>query len=228
MKEEFKEYNEDAKFLEKLEKKYILSGCYCTGTICDMVEFRLIKSKIFFKWENLSMTIAIFKEERSIMLEAYSRWMWIGEWGGEFKKPIIFMEIISENLNYKFKEILSVEKIFEITENFEIFNLRIYFETIIGEDPKESDYKEGNNMWIFYVGGMYDIIDPCFWLESTEGGEWTIVEEASVTETNSIWFRKLCEETADTAIEMRKNGVCKWWAFADPDLKFSEKDAKFI
>ena len=219
MENSLKEFKKDQNFLKKFKNKYTISGCYYMGEVCDLVEFKLIKSRIFFNWEILNMRMEIFKEERDILLNAYSRWMWIGEWGYKFEKPLIFMELITEEFTCKFKKILSVKDIFKLTNKSNIFNLNIYFEPIIEEDPKSLSYKKNNNIWISYVGGLYDIIDSDFWLETIEDGKLGIIERGTITKTKIINFKNLCDETANTAIDMRKNIKCKWKLFASNHIK---------
>jgi hypothetical protein len=56
------------------------------------------------------------------------------------------MEVSAKGFNYKSKQIISVQTIFEMTEVFEAFSIFIYYETTVREDPLVENYRDRNNI----------------------------------------------------------------------------------
>jgi hypothetical protein len=132
--------------------------------------------------------------------------MWTGERGQPLKKPMIFMEISAKEFNYKSKQITSVQEIFEMIEIFEAFSVFIYSGTTVQKDHLVESYKKGNNLLMPYIGGLYDVVDALLSPELNNDKD-ELVEDSivSVTDVNKLYA--LSEKTADTAIEMERNGL---------------------
>jgi len=116
------------------------------------------------------------------------------------------MEISAKDFNYKSKQIMPVQKIFEILEIFETFSVFICYETTVQKDPLVESYKKGNNLLMPYINGLYDVVDALPSLELNNDKD-ELVENSIVSVTDVNKLCALSEEIADTVIEMRKNGL---------------------
>ncbi len=147
------------------------------------------------------------KKYAASITEIYFYSTYFGEWGDLEEKKIIFMEINTEKKNIKSKKPLKLKEVYNIFKNNEKSKMTIYFEPTIQKDPEKESYKSYNNIWISYLGGLYEIVDPLWEVEGKEGlefkedkwGIWKIEKYKNWKEMEDTFH-----ETADSAKELKK------------------------
>jgi hypothetical protein len=68
------------------------------------------------------------------------------------------MELIKKKSIIKSKKPFKINELLKCVEEEPNFELNIYFETVMAKDPLEKDYKEKDNLFFSYLGGLYYII----------------------------------------------------------------------
>jgi hypothetical protein len=68
------------------------------------------------------------------------------------------MELIKKESVMKSKKPFKINEILRYIEKESSFELNIYFETVMTKDPLKKDYKEKDNLFFSYLGGLYCII----------------------------------------------------------------------
>lgn len=181
------------------------------GCFRKRIKFQKSKLTININLEKLYIEFLVPKKETAIFLDVYWLKMLHGEWGQIAEKPIVFMEMKTKQFNIKSKTLMRPTEIIKLIKTSNKTKISIYFETTIPIDPISIDYKTKNNMWVSYIGGIYDFVNPEF---SIENETQNIIDQEieNIENIDKKKFDKICEETAKTAIEMRINNL-NWKKF---------------
>ena len=106
----------------------------------------------------IKINFKINKKEVNEFCKIYHYIVYYDEWGVFKEKPIIFMELIKKESVMKSKKPFKINEILRYIEKESSFKLNIYFETVMTKDPLKKDYKEKDNLFFSYLGGLYCII----------------------------------------------------------------------
>jgi len=106
----------------------------------------------------IKINFKVNKKEINEFCKIYHYTVYYDEWGAFKEKPIIFMELIKKKSIIKSKKPFKINELLKCVEEEPNFELNIYFETVMAKDPLEKDYKEKDNLFFSYLGGLYYII----------------------------------------------------------------------
>ena len=229
-----KQFKKEKKLFNSINSSKSIIGLWTAGGFEDApLSFK--NTDIIINWSLLEIKAEFFVNsiERSTFLPFYFNTIYYGEWGELEEKPIIFMEIETEDGIFKSKTPFKFRELWGFLKKN--IKLTIYFESVLLEDPEKKSAWEGNVDWISHVGGLYNVIDLSYWIENNEV---KLIEDESEPDVNSgekytknIWFlsvnrsinvdfydynneiKEVAFETLTTALEMKKHGL-NWKKFA--------------
>jgi len=208
-----KELNEENIFISKLKTNIEISGYWVSNNDIKPITFE--NEDIIINWsyeENKAEFYLTDKYAESFAIY-YFHLMYYGEWGLLREKPIIFMEIASENETIKSKKPFKSKEILKYIKKKKKVNINIYFETTIQKDPESELYNEEENLWVSSLGGLYDIIYPSWEINGKKNiklnkKEWKFNDNNKIKikeYINWIKYEKIYKETALTAKELKLN-----------------------
>lgn len=210
-----KDLNYEDKFISKIKSKKKMSGCWCCGSDIKPITFEGEDIVINWSYEFNKVEFYMTKNYFKCFMTHYFYLMYYGEWGDVQEKPIVFMEVFADNLYKKSIKPFKVKDLYKYIKSKNEVKVVIYFETTIQKDPEKESYKEGNNIWISNIGGLYNIIDLSWEMNEKESIKYDKKKFFNYEIEEYInWkdFIEVCEETSKTAKELKKEKM-KWEKF---------------
>jgi hypothetical protein len=187
-----------------------LTGLWACGNP-DIRPITFKGTSIILNWSFYKLEfIANFTQtDLEIFLPFYDGFMFYGEWGEEYTKPIAWMKVISENIEIQSKSPIKTNQLRNILQNATKIELSIAFEPILHDSPLRENYFSSNSYWINTFGGLYNIVDLLLYidiLDEEEGIEGELYHGNLPNYQNENW-REYSIETGKTAIELCEANV---------------------
>ena len=219
--------NLEKSILSKLKIKNSIIDVCCLGDFnTKPVSFEGEEENFIINWSGEQNKIEFYISTKFLnsFCEYYYYTMYYSEWGDVWEKPIIFMQMKSENQKIKTKRPFKLKEIINFIKKNKKIKLSIYFETTIIKDPEIEDYKEENNTLMLNIAGIYQIIETGIKLENKkflkiEKKEWKMGNKNTKIKNycNLKEYISICKETEKTSKEMKINKI-NWKIFYKPTL----------
>ena len=215
-----KELNEENMFVSKLKTSIEISGYWISHNDVKPITFEGEDVIINWSYEENKAEFYLTDKYAESFTIYYFHLMYYGEWGLLREKPIIFMEMNSENETKKSKKPFKSKEILKYIKKKKKVNINIYFEPTIQKDPENQLYYEEENLWTSSLGGLYDIIYPSWEINGKKNikfdeKEWKFneINKIKINEyINWIKYTSIYKETAITAKELKLNKL-NWEIF---------------
>lgn len=220
-----KELNEENKLISKIKSNINIGGIWGTGNFdAKPISFEE-KEELLINWSGEEIKVEFFLTQKyaEAFVTYYHYLIYYDEWGVLKEKPIVFMQMESEEEKKKSKKPYGIKEILKFIKKEKKVIITIYFETTITKDPESKTYREINNLEIAYLGGLYDITDPTLVLrtkhsekiaKTSKKKKWSYTNKSIEIKKYKTWneIAEIAKETAETAEKMKKNKQ-KWEIF---------------
>lgn len=165
---------------------------------------------IVFNWSFYQMKLELYTDRKNLnkVLIFYENMSKYGEWGNDFLKPIIWMEVEKNNDRIRSKSYISKSDVLKFARTSDI-KITIYYEPIICTSTLASDYFTSNDYWIAAFGGLYYTVDMMLFINN--GGSNDIESEEYLFDkkfriekyVNEDW-NEFSLETGKSSMELEK------------------------
>lgn len=146
----------------------ILTGVWASGDFyMKPITFR--NYNLILNWSFYELKLEIFGEKCDLeMIKNFYEILWnYGEWGENFIKPLIWMEIQTKYKYIKSKKYIEINDFDNYIDDY--FKITLYFEPLIDGNPFAKDYIESNSYWINCIGGLYHVVDINWYIDTDNG-----------------------------------------------------------
>lgn len=146
-----KELNYENKFISKIKNIKKISGYWSHFKDIKPITFEGESIVINWSYEFNKVEFYMSSEYFKDFIIYYYYLMYYGEWGNIEEKPIVFMEIYSNNFYIKSIKPFKTKDLYKFFESKNDIKIVIYFENIININ------KDNKNIELSDLGGLYHI-----------------------------------------------------------------------
>ena len=146
-----KELNYENKFISKIKNTKKISGYWSQFKDIKPITFEGENIVINWSYEFNKVEFYMSSEYFKDFLVYYYYLMYYGEWGDIQEKPIVFMEIYSNNFYIKSIKPFKTKYLYKFFESKNDIKIVIYFENMIDGN------KDNENIELSDLGGLYHI-----------------------------------------------------------------------
>ena len=146
-----KELNYENKFISKIKNIKKISGYWSQFKDIKPITFEGENIVINWSYEFNKVEFYMSSEYFKDFIVYYYYLMYYGEWGNIQEKPIVFMEIYSNNFYIKSIKPFKTKDLYKFLESKNDIKIVIYFENMINRN------KDNENIELSDLGGLYHI-----------------------------------------------------------------------